>query len=223
MTEPRPAGPPSPRPPDAEPGSSGGAATGTLPPLERETPVPAGGHPGRRFWSPRRVPSAVVALIGLVASVALLYDTISVRAGEPAQRWRREIADQFATRHLDDGWVIGGAALAAVIGLWLIWLALTPGLRAVLPMRTASPDMRAGVDRRAAALVLRDSALQTSGVSSARVKVGRKKVKARATVHFRELDEVRDELRETLQENLDGLALGRPPQLELSVRTGSGR
>jgi Family of unknown function (DUF6286) len=215
--------PPSSGPEPSGPPSSG-AATGTLPPVERETPAPADDDPaGRRFWSPRRVPSAVVALLGLVATVGVLEDTISVRAGNAAQQWRRDVADDIATRHLDDGWMIGGAFLAVVLGLWLIWLALTPGLRAVLPMRTTTPGMRAGLDRRAAALVLRDSALQISGVSWIRVKVRRKKVKARATVHFRELEEVRGELHEVLEGTLDSLALSRRPALELAVRTGSGR
>lgn len=52
----------------------------------------------------------------------------------------------------------------------------------------------AGLDRRAAALVLRDRAVQVSGVQSARVAVGRQKVKALARAHFRDLEEVRANL-----------------------------
>jgi Family of unknown function (DUF6286) len=203
--------------------SSGtGPGAGAKPPAAHLGGSAEGGSE-RRFWSPRRVPSVILALIGLIIAIGALYDTISVRAGEPAQQWRRKIADELATRHMDDGWVIGAGFLALVLGLWLIWLAVTPGLRAVLPMRTFSPDVRAGLDRRAAALILRDSALQVAGVSSARVKVKRRKAKARAEVNFRDVEEVRRELRVVLLGSIEQLGVARSPRLALTVREVSGK
>ena len=106
------------------------------------------------------------------------------------------------------------SAAAALVKL----LAVTPGLRDVLPMRRLDPHVRAGLHRAAAALVLRDRAMEVSGVQSVRVRVGRKRVDVRAVSHFRELDEVRGDLDATLADGIRGLGLARPPALSVHVR-----
>ncbi|MEU2752449.1 DUF6286 domain-containing protein [Streptomyces collinus] len=184
--------------------------------------VGASGRSVRRFWSARRIPAAVVALLSVAATGLVLYDVVSVRAGGPAMRWRRRLAEELATRPLDDIWMIVGAAVAMALGLWLFLLAVTPGLRRLLPMRqpTGIPgtEIRAGLDRRAAALVLRDRAVQVPGVQSARIAVGHRKVKARAEAHFRDLEEVRADLDATLGEVVTSLGLARQPALTVQVR-----
>ncbi|MEU2380509.1 DUF6286 domain-containing protein [Streptomyces misionensis] len=181
-----------------------------------DTPVSAGGS--GRFWSPRRVPAGIVAVLLLAGAGLLLYDVAAVRAHHPAMSWRRELARQLAERHLDDTWVLAGAALAAALGLWLIALALTPGLRALLPMRRPHPDVRAALRRDAAAQVLRDRAVEVSGVQAVRVRMRRRKADVRAASHFRELADVRADLDTTLTEAIRGLGLTHPPRLALRVR-----
>ncbi|MGW6745185.1 DUF6286 domain-containing protein [Streptomyces sp. NPDC055025] len=175
-------------------------------------------HRAGRFWSARRFPAALTALVVLGAAGLLLYDIAAVRAGQRAMDWRRELADELARRPLDDTWTLVGACVAMALGLWLVALALTPGLRRVLPMRRDVADVRAGLDRDAAALVLRDRAMEVSGVRSARVRVGRSRVRARALSHFRELDSVRADLDEVLATGIGELGLARPPSLTVRVR-----
>jgi hypothetical protein len=172
----------------------------------------------RRFWSSRRIPAGVVALLILAGSGLLLYDVAAVRADRPAMQWRKTLARELAERPLDDVWVLAGASVAAALGLWLLVLALTPGLRDVLPMRRVHPHVRAGLHREAAATALRDRAMEVAGVQRARVRVGRRKVDARAVAHFRELDEVRADLDATLADGIRGLGLSRPPALAVHVR-----
>ncbi|MEU8506313.1 DUF6286 domain-containing protein [Streptomyces brevispora] len=184
-------------------------------------PVPAkerGGGGAGRFWSARRVPAGILALVVLGGAGLFLYDVAAVRAGHPAMRWRRSLADELARRPLNDVWVLTGAAVATVIGLWLIVLALTPGLRDLLPMRRDRPDVRAALDRTAAAMVLRDRAVEVSGVQSVRVRMGRSKVGVRAVSHFRELDDVRADLDTVLSTGIGELGLARPPSLSVHVR-----
>lgn len=175
------------------------------------------GHEGR-FWSARRVPAAIVAVLLLALAGLFLYDIAAVRAGRSAMAWRQDLADQLAERPLDDTWVLVGAGVAAALGLWLIVLAVTPGLRALLPMRRTHPDVRAGLDREAAALVLRDRAMEISGVQSVRVRAGRKRADVRALAHFRDLDDVRADLDTALADAVRGLGLSRPPSLSVHVR-----
>jgi hypothetical protein len=83
-------------------------------------------------------------------------------------------------------------------------------------------EVRAGLDRRTAALVLRDRAMQVPGVQSAQVVVGRRKVKARARAHFRDLEDVRTDLDATLGEAVTSLRLARPPTQTVHVRRPKG-
>ncbi|WP_039946792.1 DUF6286 domain-containing protein [Streptomyces sp. NRRL S-118] len=170
-----------------------------------------------RFWSVRRVPAVLVGLVVLGGAGLLLYDVAAVHAGRPGMAWRRVLSDELATRPLDDTYVRVGAAVAAALGLWLLVLALTPGLRTILPMRRDSVPVRAGLDRNAVALVLRDRALAVSGVQSVRVRTRRRAVAVRAVSHFRELDEVHDDLRRALDQAIADLGLQRPPSLSLHV------
>ncbi|WP_240979465.1 DUF6286 domain-containing protein [Streptomyces sp. HNM0574] len=178
-----------------------------------------GGRGAGRFWSARRVPAAILALVLLGASGLLLYDVASVRAGRQAMAWRKAIADKLAATSLDSAWVLAAGAVAVVLGLWLLVLALTPGTRRLLPLRGDSGGVvRAGLDRDAAALILRDRAQEVSGVQSVRVDVGRRKVRARAQAHFRDLDAVRADLDAALQNGIRSLGLARRLGLSVHVR-----
>ncbi|MFD8235690.1 DUF6286 domain-containing protein [Streptomyces sp. NPDC059696] len=186
----------------------------------QEPPAETGEDGGResRFWSARRVPAAVVALLLLGLIGLFLYDIVSVRAGRPGMYWRKELARQLAERPLDDTWVLVGAGVTAVLGLWLLVLAATPGLRAVLPMRRRHPEVRAGLHRDAAATALRDRAMEVAGVQSARVRVRRRRADVRAVAHFREVDDVRTDLDAVLADAVKGLGLSRTPSLSVRVR-----
>jgi hypothetical protein len=170
-----------------------------------------------RFWSRRRVPAALLALLFLAGTGLLLYDIVAVRADHPAMRWRRELARGLAERPLDDTAVLVGAGVAAALGLWLLVLAATPGQRGLLPMRRTHPDVRAGIERTAAAMMLRDRAMDVPGVQSVRVRMRRSKVKVRAVSHFRELDDVRDDLDTTMADGIHDLGLTREPGLSVHV------
>ncbi|MBK3642163.1 DUF6286 domain-containing protein [Streptomyces sp. MBT33] len=208
----------------SEPQGSEGT-TQRLPVIERAPddepeygpPPPPTGSQGR-FWSARRVPAAVVALLVLAVAGTFLYDIAAVRAHRDAMAWRRELARQLAQRPLDDTWVLVGAGVAAACGLWLIVLACTPGLRGVLPMRRLESDVHAGLYRDAAALFLRDRAMEVAGVQSVRIRVGRARADVRALCHFRDLGDVRADLNAALEAAIEGLGLARPPALSVHVR-----
>ncbi|MEU5399242.1 DUF6286 domain-containing protein [Streptomyces sp. NPDC005963] len=176
-----------------------------------------------RFWSFRRVPAAILALVVLGGAGLLLYDVAAVRADRPAMQWRRTTADHLARWRVDEPWVLVVAAAVALLGLLLLVLALTPGLRALLPMRRDQPNVRAGLDRQAAALVLRDRAMEVPGVQSVRVRLRRKKAAVRARSHFRELDDVHTDLDAALGAAVGELGLAKPPTLNVQVARPSAK
>lgn len=180
-------------------------------------PEPAGR--AGRFWSTRRVPAGVVALLGLAASGLLLFDVVAVRTGRRAMAWRRTVADELATTHVNSTVAVAGAVVLALLGLWLLVLAFTPGRRGLLPMHREVPGVRAGLERQAVRLVLRDRAMQVPGVQTLRLDVGRRKVRVRAEARFyRHLDEVRKDLDSVLGDGIRELGLARPPSLSVHVR-----
>ncbi|WP_406140899.1 DUF6286 domain-containing protein [Streptomyces sp. NBC_01089] len=199
----------------AEP-SSPGSATAYV-------PAPGSGGRARRFWSGRRTPAGLLALVVLAAAGVLLYDVSAVRAGRPAMHWRRVVADDLATRPLDNIWIKVCAGVVMAIGLWLLILALTPGLRSLLPMRRDSPQVKAALERDAAALVLRDRAMEVAGVQSVRIRMKRSKVKVRARSHFGELDDVRSDLTDAMATGITALGLGSRPRLSVRVGRPAGK
>ncbi|AVZ72285.1 hypothetical protein SLUN_08855 [Streptomyces lunaelactis] len=182
-------------------------------------PVPDDGDGGKagRFWSVRRVPAGLLAVVVLGGTGLLLYDIAAVRADRPAMHWRRTTAAHLEEWRLDETGVLAAAAAAMALGVCLIVIAVTPGLRALLPMRRDVASVRAGLDREAAALVLRDRAMEVSGVQSVRVRMGRAKVSVRAQSHFRELDDVRADLDAALGTGIRELGLARQPALTVYV------
>ncbi|MEU6012350.1 DUF6286 domain-containing protein [Streptomyces sp. NPDC047453] len=202
--------------------------TGPDPPEpDRPPPAPAAdGHGGRRKshrpWSARRLPAALVALVILVAAVGTLIDVVAVRAGRRTSAWRSNLAHELAARPVDDVWMLTGAAVAAAVGVWLIVLALSPGLRHLLPLRSpancAPPRLHASLDRDSAAAALRDAAMTVPGVGRAHVRVRRHRVKARADIRFRDPQQVKKDLAAVLDEERDRLTLSRPPCVVVRVR-----
>ncbi|WP_406438415.1 DUF6286 domain-containing protein [Streptomyces sp. NBC_00631] len=180
------------------------------------------GHTTHRPWSARRLPAALVAAVILAAAGAALVDVVAVRAGRQAAAWRRQLADELATRPVGDVWMLTGAAVTAALGVWLIALALTPGLRRRLPLRSPADcppsQLRASLDRDGAAALLRDAAMRVSGVSRARVRVRRHRIKARVDVRFRDPQQVKDDLVTVLSEERGRLGLSRPPRIVVRVR-----
>ncbi|MFD9064097.1 DUF6286 domain-containing protein [Kitasatospora purpeofusca] len=169
-----------------------------------------------RLRAPRTTAAVVVATVLLVLAVALLYDVLAVRAGQPARQWRTDLADELAARHVDDLAVLLGAGAVTLLGGWLLWLALAPGLGRWLPLRPHG-DTAAAIDRSGVAALLADRAAGLPGVEHLKVRVNRRRVRI-ALVGPADPASVQRQLRAELA----AVTLAGP--LRLDVRTaGRGR
>jgi len=169
--------------------------------------------PVRRPRSARTAPAAVVATAVLVIGGALLYDVIAVRTGHQARPWRAKLAHELATRHLDDPWVLTGAGIAVLLGVWLCVLAFAPGMHRWLPLRQDG----AVIDRTGVAALIVARAEEIPGVESVVVRVRQNRTQVTVT-GAADPAVVQRELRAELAR----IPLGRPNQLD--VRThGPGR
>lgn len=187
-----------------------------------EGPAGAAYRKPRRSWSPRGFVAALVALgIGGLAGV-LLFFGIAARL-ERTPQWAYDVLDWVQTHEWTEQWVWVGGAVAAAVGLWLLVLAWTPGRRHLLPLRPVGPDMSAFMTRRTAANLLRHTALLSTGVLDARVRVSRRKAVLRVDYHFRDPDELHEELETALRKRAEALLLTRVPQIDVRLQPASGR
>ncbi|MFI6158036.1 DUF6286 domain-containing protein [Kitasatospora sp. NPDC051170] len=170
----------------------------------------------RRLRAPRTAAAALVATALLVAAGALLYDVVAVRAGQPARRWRAQLADELATRHLDDLWVLVGAGAAVLLGGWLLWLALAPGLRKWLQLRPYG-DTTAAIDRAGVGHLLADRAAGLTGIEDLRIRVRRRRVRVRLTGPADPASVQRQ-----LRDELARVGLARELRLDVRAARGAG-
>jgi hypothetical protein len=191
-------------------------------------PDQAGGDPGAaagrarvpyRWWSARRIPAALTAILVVAASGLLVYDVVSALQEHPARWGRAPLIRHLIERPLDSAWVIGAAALCTLLGLSLITIALTPGRRRLLPLRPQGQGLalRAVLDRDSAAAALRDAAAGVEGVTAVRVRV-RRRITVRADTGFGDAQRIATELTEALNLAIDGLCLAHPPPLAVRTR-----
>ncbi|MET4927527.1 DUF6286 domain-containing protein, partial [Streptomyces sp. PSRA5] len=168
---------------------------------------------GRRPWSERRAPAAVFALIGAVVCGALLADVVAVAVGRAPSDVRVRALDWLTSHGPADTAVAVGAAVSTVAGLWLVFVALTPGLRGLLAMS----GVRAAVDRPAVAALVRHRAADVPGVSRVRITAGRRRIAVSARISFGDPGEARDVLTRVTRDVVTGLGLAKPPRVRVRV------
>lgn len=189
---------------------------------EAEEPAEAGYRKPRRAWSTRGFTSTVTALgVGGAAGV-LLFFGVAARL-ERTSDWSYDVLDWVQTHEWTDQWVWVGGTVAAVLGAWLLLLAWTPGKRHLLPLFPVGSEMTAFMTRRTAANLLRHTALRSTGVLDARVRMSRRKAVMRVDYHFRDPDELLEELEAALRERADALLMVRVPRIDVRLQPASGR
>jgi hypothetical protein len=209
-------------------GTAAGTTAGTAATSTRSTRT--GRTRTGRTWAQRRGPAGVVALVVAAGAGVLLWDVVSVHAaGRRPARWRLHALDWVTAHGPGDTAVVAGGAGVAVVGLWLLLLALTPGRRALLTM--AAPDTpdtpdtpsapflrHAVLERSAAARLVADTVLEVAGVTGARVRVGRRRVRVRATLGFGDLATARAQAVAAARTAATALGLARTPRLRVHLR-----
>lgn len=176
----------------------------------------------RRWWSPRGLPTALLALAAAVACGALAYDLLMVHlAHRPAAPWRAGTL-HWLERHGPDTPPVTAAAVALVaLGIVMIALAVTPGRRALLTLKSPDARLRAAMDRKAVALLVRDAAGDVAGVDGVRVRVHRRRVVVRAQLAFGDRHIARRDITTAAHTVLDACGLRRTPRLRVKVRANA--
>ncbi|MBM7440262.1 DUF6286 domain-containing Asp23/Gls24 family envelope stress response protein [Streptomyces sp. HB132] len=189
-------------------------------PLPRD--ASSAGGPARRtplrWWSSRRLPMAAVAAGAAAAFGAVAVDVIRVHLEHrPAAAWRIGLLDGLSTSGPGSMPVVLGGAAAALLGLALIVVAVTPGRRRLVTLSTAGGP-RAALDRSALAAAVRDAVADVAGISHADVRVGRRRIAVRAGLAFGDRATAHREATTAVRRAVDGCLLRRAPRVRVDVR-----
>ncbi len=124
---------------------------------------------------PRRTPVTLLTLLATVACGALAFDLIQVHtAHRSAAAWRMSAVHWLSGHGPGDPAVVIAGALMGLIGIWMVVLAVTPGLRHRSTVRTAAERVDAAVDRSAVESLVRDAVGDVPGIASVRVRARRR-------------------------------------------------
>ncbi|CAN5374885.1 hypothetical protein BH20ACT5_BH20ACT5_02150 [soil metagenome] len=166
----------------------------------------------------------LAALLALVLSVAGALTAIEVVAalldrGPTLIDYDAWLAELRA-RSWDDLGVRVSAAGAVVLGLVLLSSGLTRKGRRI-PLRSDRADVELSTSRPALSRFLRSRAERVEGVSSAHVKVTRRRATINAQARLHDPEVVEQQLRTSLDQGLATLPWVRRPALRVEVRGGS--
>lgn len=167
---------------------------------------------------PRRiVPATVVALLLLTAAVLVVVSCVQVLTGQPPVVPFADLAAVGAQATLGDPGVVAVSVVVALVGLWLLLLALTPGSPTVLPLGDGGSGIDTGITRRSLDRALSDAAEGIDGVRSTTVRSRRNRVRADVRPAFGDPAQLRDRVRERLGERLAEIGPASTPRITVRV------
>ncbi len=173
-----------------------------------------------------RLLSLLLALAVVVGSVLLALEVGWAVAGQPPLLvpWRSAY-----TSGGGNAWDSGPARVLAVallvVGLLLLLAELKPRRTPRLKLAGSDPTIDAAITRRSLRSTMLAGARQVDGVSGAKVKVSKRKVKVRAVSRLGSAETAKGltgELENALRDRLDALQLARQPTLRTRVAPRRG-
>ena len=170
--------------------------------------------------------SLLLALALLLGAVLLALEVVWAVAGRPPLLvpW-----DGAYTSGTQDAWGTAAvrliAGLLVLAGVLLLLVVLKPRRPSRMPMTSTAVGIDAAITRRSLSHVVRTAATRVDGVSSAKAKVGKRRVTVSATSRLGSrttASDLQGPLEAAVQERLTSLQLARPPRLRARVSPRSG-
>ncbi|WP_405146183.1 DUF6286 domain-containing protein [Sphaerisporangium sp. NBC_01403] len=172
----------------------------------------------REFRPRRTVAAAVTALLLAAAALVTFVGAVAAlargRAQVPPLTWLGPIG----RAHWSDPAALTTAAVACVLGIWLLILALTPGRPRAIPIASEDPRTVTGITRTGLSRHLATVAAKVDGVSRARVRLRRNRVHVTASTPLRDASGLPDQVTQAVVERLEELRPLRPVRVRVTVR-----
>lgn len=181
---------------------------------------------------PRRIiPAVLTALAILAICVLVAVSMIQELAGRAAVIPFGTLARDVRTWRLDDPAMLGAGAVAAVAGLMLLGCAVIPGRRQTLALAAipavpgdepgdegAGGGTDAGVSRTGLRAALRATIADVDGVTSAKVRIGRRQIAAAVRTELEDSTELAGAVQDALGQRVSQTALDGEPRVRITIR-----
>ncbi len=169
-----------------------------------------------------RVLSAVFGLALFVGGLVIAVEiAVGFVGGDPWILPSREWYRDARSNAWNSGGVRGILIVVAALGLVLLVLQLVRRLPTMLPLESVS-DVGYAVRRRSLQRSLVRTANLVDGVERAKVRVGKKTIRVRASSHRRIAGELQPSVESALRARVDDLGLESTPRLKVDLRTRGG-
>jgi hypothetical protein len=171
--------------------------------------------------SRRALPAGLVALALLAACVLVGVSCGQALTGHRPWLPFAGVARVAAGLTASSPVVLAAAVVLGVLGLALLFAALTPGAVTVLPLQPGPTQLASGVTRASLSTALMVAAGDVDGVDRARVHVRGRRVHATVRTPLRAPGALREDVRTAIDARLTDIAPTRPASIRVRVRTRS--
>jgi predicted membrane-bound mannosyltransferase len=171
--------------------------------------------------SRRALPASLVAVVLLAICVLLAVSCVQTLTGHRPWLPFAAMASLAAGLTVSSPAVLAAAVLLAVLGLVLLFAALTPGSATVLPLQPGQTQLVSGVTQRSLTTALAVAAGDVDGVDKARVRVGGRSVHAIVRTPLHQPGPLRDQVHAAINKRLTDIAPTRSPRIRVRVSTRS--
>lgn len=166
---------------------------------------------------PRRsAPATLSALVILAVCVLAAAVSIQLLLGERPWISYAAVTGWLNGQRWTDVIPAVAGGVAALLGLALLLAAVLPGRARVLPLRG---DLDSGASRRSYRSTLRTAASTVDGVSGAKLKLGRRRVKAVVTTARTSTEGLADAVRTAVEQRIGQIDPVTPPAVKVRLKT----
>lgn len=172
----------------------------------------------RQFRPRRSVPAAAVAVVLLagatLTAVEIIARLLDGSAGVLPVDW---LARQGGRTHWSDLATAAVAGVAILLGLLLLWLAIWPGRRRVVPLVPDRPGVVMAIRRPALRRIAADAAGTVDGVDAVVVRGGRRRLTARVDTPLRDPGDLGAQVQQAVTDRIARLAPAPMPPVRVDV------
>jgi hypothetical protein len=166
---------------------------------------------------PRRsAPATLTALVILAVCVLVAAVSVQLLLGDRPWISYAAVAGRLHGLHWTDLAPAIAGGVAALLGVALLLVAVLPGRATVLPLRG---DLDSGASRRSYRSTLRVAASTVDGVSGAKLKLGRRRVKAVVTTARTNTDGLADAVRAAVEQRVGQIDPAAAPAVKVRLKT----